>query len=169
MNRAYIIPTGDEIAAGTVLDLDSPEVMRVLLRAFPRAQVVRIPPVTDTLDGIIEALNGCLREGAELIVLIGGSGGGHRYVKTLGQDFTHTALEAWLEERAVREIWGKNGHLWSKLICGRREGTLVINIPGPFTEASAAIQAFVRVYARGGSLEELNAAIVAAVIDQYPC
>ena len=35
INRAFIIPTGDEIKNGTVLDLDSAKIMESLVRLNP--------------------------------------------------------------------------------------------------------------------------------------
>lgn len=82
------------------------------------------------------------RGGAELAIFIGGSGGGHRYSATLGRDYTHSALDRLLEGVAARSIYGQNGHLWSRLLCGTRRGARVINLPGPYVEAEAAIRAF---------------------------
>ena len=40
--KAMIIPTGDELAAGIVLDTDAPEIMKNLLAINGSAEVVRI-------------------------------------------------------------------------------------------------------------------------------
>ena len=53
----------------------------------------------------------------------------------MGKDFTHSALERYLDEKSSREIYGKNGHLWCKLICGKKGDTLIVNVPGPYQEA----------------------------------
>lgn len=165
---AYIIPTGDEIRDGTVLDLDCPKILAELVRLNPGITVTRVPPVVDVEANIVSAMERCLEKGAELIVLVGGSGGGHRYSDTLGKDFTHSAMEDWLDRRTSHEIYGKNGHLWSKLVCGTKGKCLVVNVPGPIREASAAIEAFVRSVREGGGIRRINDAMSQAVFEQYP-
>ncbi len=168
IHSAVILPTGDEIRNGTVLDTDSPEIMRLLLKSFPECEVTRLQPAADEEQGILEKITRLAGQ-YDLIVLIGGSGGGHRFSASLGKDFTHTAMEELLEEKESSEIIGYNGHLWSKLICGVCRGSLLINVPGPFAEASAAAAAFCRVFsARGRDLKAINEAMTQAVIAQYP-
>ena len=129
ITRAFIIPTGDEIKNGTVLDLDSAKIMESLVRLNPEMVITRLAPVVDVEANIVGTMESCLDAGAELIVLIGGSGGGHRFSSTLGSDYTHSAMELWLDEKVSHCIYGKNGHMWSKLVCGTKAETLVINVP----------------------------------------
>lgn len=164
----YILPTGNEIQNGVVLDLDSPEVMGQLLRAWPRAEVTRLCPLADEEEAILEKLREVAALRPDLIVLIGGSGGGHRHSDSLGKDYTQSALELYLKDKSVREIYGKNGHLWCKLLCGRMGNCLLINVPGPFHEARAAIGAFIAAAGQGGGLKEINQAMAEAVFSQYP-
>ena len=110
----------------------------------------------------------CLDAGAELIVLIGGSGGGHRFSSTLGSDYTHSAMELWLDEKVSHCIYGKNGHLWSKLVCGRKGGALVVNVPGPIREAAATIAAFAATAKGTLDIRALNEAMTRALYEQYP-
>lgn len=168
IHRAVIIPTGDEILSGTVLDTDSPEILACLTAAFPACSVCRTAPVADREDAIVHSLLCHAEQGADLIVLIGGSGGGHRHDASMTRDYTHTALDRVLEGRVCRELYGKNGHLWSRLLCGRCGKSLVINVPGPFAEARAAIRAFCAVYP--GAQDNpavINEAMAAAVLEQY--
>jgi len=168
MNKVYLLPTGDEIQSGVVLDLDTPELVGQLLRAFPTAEITRLRPLSDREEAIVARLRELLDRQPDLIVLIGGSGGGHRHSATLGKDFTHSALEECLEHRSTREIYGKNGHLWSKLICGKSENTLVLNVPGPLAEARAAMTAFLKVFVLGADTEAICQAMADAVLNQYP-
>ena len=168
MKKVYIIPTGDEINNGVVLDLDSAEIMTQILRNFPQCEITRVSPVLDIQDAIIEKMNELQIKNPDLIVLIGGSGGGHRYSDSLGKDFTHSALCEFLDEVCSREIYGKNGHMWSKLICGKKQNTMIINVPGPFVEASAAIKAFVSKVSKDSKLEEIVHEMALAVFEQYP-
>lgn len=168
MRSVYILPTGDEIKNGTVLDLDSAEIMRQVVRFYPCAQVTRLCPILDVEDAIFQKINEMVALELDLVVLIGGSGGGHRYSSSLGKDFTHSALEKYLDEYASREIYGKNGHMWSKLICGKKDKTIIINVPGPFVEAQAACDAFLVSFSGGKSMDEICYAMAKAVFDEYP-
>ena len=123
MKKVYILPTGDEIQSGIVLDLDAPELMGQILRRFPKAEVTRLCPLLDVEDTIFRKIEEVAAQKPDLIILIGGSGGGHRFSPTLGKDFTHTALARYLDEYASHEIYGKNGHMWTKLVCGKKKRT----------------------------------------------
>jgi len=168
MKSVYILPTGDEIRNGTVLDLDSAEIMAQAVAYYPQAKVVRMAPALDTEDCILENIREAVRESPDLIVLIGGSGGGHRFSKTLGKDYTHTALERYLNEYAEHTIYGKNGHMWTRLLCGKKEQTVIINVPGPYVEAKAAFAAYLRAGMEGKKIEEISREMAKAVFEQYP-
>lgn len=94
INKAIIIPTGDELKTGVVLDTDSPMIMQVLLSMNGNCTVIRNEPIQDSESLISNCIKTYVNENVDLIVLIGGSGGGHRYSKTLGKDYTHTSLES---------------------------------------------------------------------------
>lgn len=168
MKKIRIIPTGDEIRAGIVRDLDSPMVMSSILRKYPTAEVLRVAPVNDTASDILAALTAAAESGADLAILIGGSGGGHRFSPTLGKDFSHSAMDEFVQNGCAREIYGKNGHLWCRLVCGQREGMVAINLPGPYVEAEAAINAFLAVESEHMDFEKINQAMAEAVFAQYP-
>lgn len=167
IEKAVIIPTGEEIKNGVVLDTDSPMIMQELVKLYQGCQVLRINPLSDDEEVIGEKIKSYSKT-ADLVILIGGSGGGHRFSKTLSNDFTHSALEHVLDIKFSTEIYGKNGHLWSKLYCGKLENAIVINVPGPYDEAYAAIKAFCSVYKSDeNKLEDINTAMTEAVIKQY--
>ena len=168
MKAAYIVPTGDEIRDGTVLDLDSVELMRQLLEFDPPLEVTRVCPVADRQADILQKIGSLVELEPALIVLIGGSGGGHRYSETLGKDYTHSALEDFLSECAKHEIYGKNGHLWTKLLCGKKGDTVILNVPGPFVEAQAAFAAYLEAARQGAGLDAAAYAMAQAVFAQYP-
>ena len=168
MKLAIIVPTGDEIKSGVVLDTDSPEILQQLIRRFPNIQALRMPPLVDDEAHIEDQLHSILKHSPDLVVFVGGSGGGHRFSPSLGRDFTQSALEKQLEIKAVREIYGKNGHLWCKLLCGKKDGAIIINVPGPYTEAKAAMEAFLRCYTPEADLNRINEAMAQAMLDQYP-
>lgn len=169
INRAVIIPTGDEILNGIVTDTNSPAIMGLILEAFPQCEVTRVTPVNDMEEKIINKLSECIDRGSQLIFLIGGSGGGHRYIPTLGKDYTHSALVKFLPDAEAREIYGVNGHLWSKLIAARKNGALIITVPGPYVEAVAAAKTAIELLKSG----EENICVIAskiaeAVLQKYP-
>ncbi len=168
MRTVYILPTGDEIKNGTVLDLDAPEIIGQIVKAYPEAEVTRLCPLVDVEDTIFNKITEVAEKQPDLIILIGGSGGGHRFSKTLGKDFTHSALERYLDECASHEIYGKNGHMWSKLICGKKGSTTIINVPGPFVEAQAACEAFIKAYKDNLSVDDISLNMANAVLKQYP-
>ncbi len=95
-------------------------------------------------------------------------GGGHRFSSTLGKDYTHSAMEQWLDQKTSRQIYGKNGHMWTNLVCGKKGDCLVVNVPGPLQEAEAAIEAFIQAVGKSGSIEGINRAMTEAVLAQYP-
>lgn len=168
INKAIIIPTGDELKSGIVLDTDSPMIMQVLLSMNGNCLIIRNEPISDSEDLIINCIEKYINENVDLIVLIGGSGGGHRYSDTLGKDFTHTSLESILEEKHFVELYGKNGHLWSKLICGIINETMIINVPGPYQEAKAAIEAFKKTYEQNSKdFKQINLSMAEAVKSKY--
>ena len=168
MRSVYILPTGDEIRNGTVLDLDSSEIMAQTVALAPQAKVVRMAPALDEEERILEGIQEIMEEKPDLIVLIGGSGGGHPFSKSLGKDFTHTALEQYLSEFAEHKIYGKNGHLGTRLLCGKKDETVIINVPGPFVEAQAAYAAYLKALSEGKSLEEASRMMAQAVYEKYP-
>ncbi len=168
MKNAYILPTGDEIRNGIVLDLDSPEIIRQAVKAFPEIEITRISPILDIEDSILNKISELSSKNPDLIVLIGGSGGGHRHSDSLGKDFTHSALCKFLDKHASREIYGKNGHMWTKLICGKKNNTIIINVPGPFVEAEAAFSAFIKAFSDGKNIDVICLAMATAVFEKYP-
>ena len=168
MKTVYILPTGDEIKNGTVLDLDAPEIVRMTVKEYPECEVIRMCPLLDIEDTIFNKISEIAQREPDLIVLIGGSGGGHRFSKTLGKDFTHSALERYLDEYSSHEIYGKNGHMWSKLVCGKKGPTTIINVPGPFVEASAAFGAYLNALSQNKDVNGISLAMAEAVLAQYP-
>ena len=167
-SKAIIIPTGDELAAGIVLDTDSPAIIGQLLSLNGNAFVARTSPVIDVEDSITETIKKYTEEGYDLIVLIGGSGGGHRFSTTLGKDFTHSSLESILEDKHEGALYGKNGHMWSKLVIGKLGETLVFNVPGPYEEVLVTIKAFKESYMKDrNNLEEINKSMLSALKSKY--
>jgi molybdopterin biosynthesis enzyme len=108
LNNVVIIPTGDELNEGIVLDTDSPMIMQEIIRLNGKCNILRSRPVYDKEDKIIECIKSYAAGKADLIIIIGGSGGGHRYEKTLGKDYTHSALDLILKEKYSSEVYGSS-------------------------------------------------------------
>lgn len=158
-----IIPTGDELCSGVVLDTDSPMLMQYLLQMNSNCTVRRWPVTPDSMEKISERIHQCMRQRPDLIILIGGSGSGHLYSEVLGKDYTHAGMESLMNNYSATSLYGKNGHMWSRLVCGYIEKTLVMNVPGPYVEAQAAIRAFCELWQTGPALQDLNQAMAEAV------
>jgi len=166
MKKAVLIPTGDEVKAGVVLDTNSPALMELILEQFPRAVVIREEPVIDDLGEITSAIKRYMD--SDLILVIGGSGGGSSYDQALAVDVTHAVLEDLLEQPEIKEIFGYNGHLWSRLVIGKYKTAIVANVPGPMVEAVAAARVIIRGLAAGEDLCQISVAVAEAVMEQYP-
>lgn len=146
IQRAVIIPTGDEVKDGTIIDTDSPMIREALQRLHPECSIEIAEAIADEPGLIQERIMTAVNLAADLIVLIGGSGGGHRHNPSLSKDFTHSVLDELLPDAPSGSLYGKNGHLWCRLVCGQIGQTMIINVPGPFVEARAAMEAFAASY-----------------------
>nr|WP_072514997.1 molybdopterin-binding protein [Ndongobacter massiliensis] len=162
-----IIPTGNELRSGTVLDTDSPMIMQQLLQMDPNCLIRRWPVVDDEEETILMQLQEAVSKEADIIIVIGGSGSGHLHSKILGKDYTHSVIDGFLDQGASAAIYGKNGHMWSRLICGKKDKCFIFNLPGPYSEAEATIQAFCKLYQEGASMEQINEGMAKVLVQQY--
>ena len=55
-----------------------------------------------------------------------------------------------------------------RLLCGKKDETVIINVPGPFVEAQAAYAAYLKALSEGKSLEEASRMMAQAVYEKYP-
>jgi len=168
ISKACIVPTGDEIRNGTVIDTDSPMLMQNLLRLDGTMDILRTAPVADEQGLISRTLEECIGNGCDLVVVIGGSGSGHMHSEILGRDYTYQSMAAVADRIHSTALYGKNGHLWSRLVCAEKGNTMMINVPGPYVEAEAAIRAFCMTYMdESEDPEILNRRMAEAVVRQY--
>lgn len=169
INSVVIIPTGDEILEGIVTDTNSPAIMGIILEKFPSCKIARLSPCMDTEEEILSTIDKCVSDSIDLIILIGGSGGGHRYEATLGKDYTHSALVQYLSDASYKEIYGPNGHMWSKLVVGKKSNSIVVNVPGPYVEAVAASKVCISLLKEGVVNQDILVENISnAVFMQYP-
>lgn len=169
LEKISIIPTGNEIYNGVVIDTNSPAIMELVLEEFPQCEITRSKPVIDEENKIIEKIADYVNEGRNLVIIIGGSGGGHRFDPSLSEDYTHGAMLKYLTKHAAREIYGKNGHLWSKIVFGQKNNTMVTNVPGPYVEAVAATKVLIN-HLRNGTTDNniICQDMANAVLNNYP-
>jgi len=135
LKKVCIIPTGDELREGVVVDTNSPAVMREILVRFPLCSVTRKEPARDDQEAIRHCISAVLKEAYDLIFVMGGTGGGKRYDPSLARDETHDAMIHLFPDAVFREIYGSNGHLLCKLVLAIHRGCSVITLPGPYVEA----------------------------------
>jgi len=167
INSVEILPTGDELCSSVVLDTDSPMLMQQLLKLNNNCTIRRNAVTQDTQEAITQRIRQCLLQEPDLIILIGGSGSGHLHSEGLGRDYTHAGMESLMDAYRATSLYGKNGHMWSRLVCGYIGKTLVMNVPGPYVEAQAAIKAFCEAWETEPDLNTLNNAMAAAVAKCY--
>jgi molybdopterin biosynthesis enzyme len=136
--RVVLLPTGDEVVDGIIIDTNTPALAALVQARWPTAAIVAHQPVRDRQADLRDAIQAC---DADLLIASGGSGGGKAFVPELAEDCTHRALLAALRDTATRQIWGQNGHLWSQLVAGRLGRLHAFNVPGPQVEAVAAATA----------------------------
>lgn len=141
LREVFLIPTGDELASGVVIDTDSPMIMQKILRKEPNCRCVRLPVTPDDREVLASRISESAEQGADLIIVIGGSGSGHLHSELLGEDHTGETMESVLDTYTDTALYGKNGHMWSRLMCGRIGKALAVNVPGPNAEAAAVTEA----------------------------
>jgi molybdopterin biosynthesis enzyme MoaB len=125
--------------------------------------------VIDKENEIVEVIDECVNDANSLIIIIGGSGGGRRFVESLSEDYSHSAMLKCLTDYSAIEIYGKNGHLWSKIVCGNKNSSTIINVPGPYVEAVAAARAIIKCFKENISDNNVICEKAAeAVISNYP-
>ncbi|MBD3346398.1 MAG: molybdopterin-binding protein [Chitinivibrionales bacterium] len=169
IRKAAIIPTGDEIVEGVVVDTNSPAIRDLILHTFPDCAIALCSPCSDIAEVIAAAIERQIEERCDCIVLIGGCGEGHCRCPGLGIDVTPRAIENVLKEYWTRDIYGSNGHRWARIMAGRAGNSLVVNVPGPYVEACAAAEALLAVLKQGDwECRSIAEACAEAVITQYP-
>lgn len=169
INKAVIIPTGNEVLNGVVTDTNSPAIIQILLENYPACQITRLKPVMDKENEIVEIIDKCVNDANDLIIIIGGSGGGHRHSASLSEDYSHSAMLKYLSDYSAIEIYGKNGHLWSKIVCGKKNSSMIINVPGPYVEAIAAARTIVECFKSDNKDKNIFCEKAAeAIISNYP-
>lgn len=163
-----LIPTGGEVASGVIVDTDSPAIMQLALERWPDCVVKRLPPQTDDEGAIASSIRSEVGLGSQLVIVIGGSGGGRAFAATLAPDVSHRGIKQLFPEASAGEIWGSNGHLFCEMLVARHDAGWVINVPGPRPEAVAASRAAMDAIVGGVKPEQMVQLMADAVVAQYP-
>lgn len=167
MEEIVIIPTGDEIRNGLVLDTNSPKIMELVISLWPECKVVRSTPQDDIKEVIQQEVRGW-GKGKGIIFLTGGSGGGKAFNSSLAVDCTHTAVIELIENSESVEICGSNGHLLAKIVVGNFEDKLIVTLPGPTVEAVSGAKAVLEALSENVNCKDIATKVAQAIFAQYP-
>jgi len=168
MKKIIIIPTGDEICEGILIDTNSPKIIARLIEKYPTASIKRNKPVRDKKKLITKAINQSVQKNYQLILTVGGTGGGGKSTKSLANDYSHESILKLASDYETISIYGYNGHLWSKIVVALIKNSLIITLPGPQIEALAALDAALNSINEPLDKRKICDNIANAVINKYP-
>jgi molybdenum cofactor synthesis domain-containing protein len=128
--QAAVLTVSDRCAAGTIIDAAGPAVADELRRVLS-ARIAWAGVVPDEADVISQTLNELVERGLDLVVTTGGTG-------CAARDVTPEATRAVIDREvpglaeAMRVASsGVTPHAWlQRGICGIRESSLIVNLPG---------------------------------------
>lgn len=140
--KFIILPTGDEILEGVVEDQNSPIIAGMIIRKLPGSSIIRSKPSPDNKEGFLEILNQNLNKNPDYIIITGGTGGGKNFSESLSKDIVHDVLKNNFENMLSRNIYGRNGHLFSTLTIVLENNTTILSLPGPKDECTALFEVF---------------------------
>jgi molybdopterin adenylyltransferase len=125
-----VLTVSDRCSQGLMTDTAGPAVVALLLESFPQAEIV-VALAPDDEDTIAFTLEQWSRQGAALVLTVGGTGLGPR-------DRTPEATRRVIDREApgLAEAMrakgaASNAFAWlSRGVAGLRESTLIVNLPG---------------------------------------
>jgi len=134
-----VLTISDRCSQGLMADTAGPAVAALLTREWPQAEI-RAAILNDDEDAIAAALEELVREKAELVLTVGGSGLGPR-------DRTPEATRRVIDREApglaeAMRARGaeRNPYAWlSRGAAGMREKTLIVNLPGSLRGAEESL------------------------------
>jgi molybdenum cofactor synthesis domain-containing protein len=139
--RLAVLTISDRCSEGLQTDTAGPAVVAVLRREWPEAEI-RTALLRDDEHAIVTALEELSREGAALVLTVGGTGLGPR-------DRTPEATRRVLDREApgiAQAMRAKgaerNPYAWlSRGMAGLRGATLIVNLPGSRRGAEESLEA----------------------------
>ncbi len=125
-----VLTISDRCSQGLMADTAGPAVVALLTREWPQAEI-RTAILKDDEDAIVAALEELVRQGAKLLLTVGGSGLGPR-------DRTPEATRRVIDREApglaeAMRARGaeRNPYAWlSRSVAGMSGKTLIVNLPG---------------------------------------
>jgi molybdopterin adenylyltransferase len=134
-----VLTISDRCSQGLMADTAGPAVVALLTREWPQAEI-RTAILNDDEDAIVAALEGLVRENAELVLTVGGSGLGPR-------DHTPEATRQIIDREApgLAEAMRASGaernpYAWlSRGVAGMSGKTLIVNLPGSLRGAEESL------------------------------
>ncbi len=144
-----VLTISDRCSAGLQVDTAGPAVKVVLRREWPRAEI-RTALLTDDADAIAAALEELNRQGAALVLTVGGTGLGAR-------DRTPEATQRVIDREApglaeAMRAKGaeRNPYAWlSRGVAGLRDNMLIVNLPGSQRGAEESLEAILYLLRHG--------------------
>jgi molybdopterin adenylyltransferase len=135
-----VLTISDRCSQGLMADTAGPAVAALLTREWPLAEI-RTALLSDDEDAIVAALEEMVRQGAELMLTVGGSGLGPR-------DRTPEATRRVIDREApgLAEAMRARGaesnqYAWlSRGVAGMRGKTLIVNLPGSLRGAEESLK-----------------------------
>jgi molybdopterin adenylyltransferase len=139
-----VLTVSDRCSRGEMTDTAGPAVVALLAASFPQAEIV-IALAADDEDAIAFTLEQWSRQGAALVLTVGGTGMGPR-------DRTPEATRRVIDREApgLAEAMRANGaasnaYAWlSRGVAGLRESTLIVNLPGSKRGAEESLASMLR-------------------------
>ena len=145
----HVLTISDRCSDGLQADTAGPAVVALLRREWPQAEIATAL-LRDDEDAIATALDELSRQGAALVLTVGGTGLGPR-------DRTPEATRRVLEREApglaeAMRAKGseRNEYAWlSRGVAGLRGSTLVVNLPGSRRGAEESLGAILKLLRHG--------------------
>jgi molybdopterin adenylyltransferase len=134
-----VLTISDRCSQGLMADTAGPAVAALLQREWPQVEI-RTAVLNDDEDAIVAALEALVRENAELVLTVGGSGLGPR-------DRTPEATRRVIDREApglaeAMRARGaeRNPYAWlSRGVAGMSGKTLIVNLPGSLRGAEESL------------------------------
>jgi molybdopterin adenylyltransferase len=144
-----LITISDRCSRGEMTDTAGPAVAALLLHQWPEADL-RTALLPDDEDAIVAQVNQVVREGARLVLTVGGTGLGPR-------DRTPEATRRVIDREAsglaeaMRSLGAvKNKFSWlSRGVAGLKGSTLIINLPGSKRAAEESVTSILHLIKHG--------------------
>lgn len=144
-----VITISDRCSRGEMTDTAGPAVAALLLSQWPEADI-RTALLPDDEDAIVAQVNQVVREGACLVLTVGGTGFGPR-------DRTPEATRRVIDREApglaeaMRSLGAiKNKFSWlSRGVAGLKNSTLIVNLPGSRRAAEESVTSILHLVKHG--------------------